>query len=57
MELIWSVERILERTKDAPDGIFGDPCPNLESFRCTLLRSLILRKLDGSLRTQLELPR
>ena len=37
LELIWSVERIPERTKDA-DGILEDPYPNLESFRCTLLR-------------------
>ncbi len=37
LELIWSVERIPESTKNAA-GIFEDPCPNLESFRCTLLR-------------------
>ena len=37
LELIWSVERIPERTKDT-DGILEDPYPNLESFRCTLLR-------------------
>ena len=38
-------------------GILADPYPNLENFRCTLLRFVLLRKLDGSLRTQLELPR
>ena len=57
LELIWSAESVPESNKKAY-GILEHPYPNLESFRCTLLRyKYILRKLDGSLRTQLELPR
>ena len=37
LKLIWSAESIQESSRKAIE-IFEDPAPNLESFRCTLLR-------------------